>query len=677
MKIKRPYQLVLTLTFALAATQLPAVAQSGGDDVYQALVKREFGTAVDALTAIEKQVQSAKPEEYPAIEGRLIAVIETPEATMPGRQFACQMLRLVGSGKCVPAMAKLLADEKLSHMARYVLLGMNDPAAAEALRQALGTTQGKVRIGIINIIGDRGDSDSLSALAALLTNGDEAVIDSALAAIGKIGGPAAADALDGTKVSGPAKPAWAQAYLRCAGGLAAQGNAERAQKMCQALLDGHYSAQVSAGAFRAIVMAQKEQAVPMIVQTLGSEDKLMRRAALAAVVAVPGHTVTAAFAQELPTLAPEAKATLLRALAARGDSEGLTELVNKLATDDDATIREAAIVALGRLGGASSVPVLVAALKDGANGARARQSLIELRGDGVAASLVQQFESGAEAQRPEVLGVLAERRQVEALPVARQMLNNEDSRLRQTAVKVLGDLGTQEDLPRLCEAILTVKEDGERDRLRSAIIEVGGRMADHVNRDDVVLQTFAKADAPAKIQLLTVLSAFGGNGALAATRSALAGPGEVRKAAVRSLAEWPDSAPLADLRAVAKAENDSALRILALRGCIKMINPSSLDPGEKVQAFREAMELSTRIDEKRQVLNEIGRLGEPDSLKIVEPCLGDDQLKREACQACERIAEALAGRQPALAKEALEKVLATTTDTGLRDKARAALEKIK
>jgi hypothetical protein len=242
---------------------------------------------------------------------------------------------------------------------------------------------------------------------------------------------------------------------------------------------------------------------------------------------------------------------------------------------------------------------------------------------------------------------------------------------------VLGDLGTQEDLGRLCEAILTVKEDGERDRLRSAIIDVGGRMADHANREDVVLQTFAKADAPTKIQLLTVLTAFGGNGALAATRGALAGPGEVRKAAVRSLAEWSDSAPLADLRAVAKEENDPALKILALRGCIKMINPSSLDPGEKVQAFREAMELSTRIDEKRQVLNEIGRLGEADSLKIVEPCLGDDKLKGEACQAYERIAESLAGKQPALAREALEKVLAATTDAGLRDKAKAALEKIK
>ena len=263
MKFNRPYHLVLTLAFALAATQLPAVAQSGGDAVYQALVKREFGTDADALAAIEKHIQSAKPEEYPAIEARLITVIETPEATMPGKQFACQMLRLVGSPKCVPAMATLLADEDLSHMARNVLLGMPDSAAAAALRQALATTQGNVQIGIINTIGDRGETDSLGALAALLTQGDEDVIESALAAIGKIGGPAAADTLDLATVPEDTKPGWAQAYLRCAGSLAAKGNVARAQKMYQALLDGDFSPQVSAGAFQEIVMAQKADQLPI------------------------------------------------------------------------------------------------------------------------------------------------------------------------------------------------------------------------------------------------------------------------------------------------------------------------------------------------------------------------------------------------------------------------------
>ncbi|MCX6553369.1 MAG: hypothetical protein NTY02_20580, partial [Acidobacteria bacterium] len=74
---------------------------------------------------------------------------------------------------------------------------------------------------------------------------------------------------------------------------------------------------------------------------------------------------------------------------------------------------------------------------------------------------------------------------------------------------------------------------------------------------------------------------------------------------------------------------------------------------------------------------ELGKVGHVDALRIVEPCLADDSLKREALQAYERIAESLSGREPALAKEALQKVLAMSTDAGLCDKARAALEKVK
>ena len=681
MKFKRTQHLILALSLTLTAVQMPAQTQDAANDPYQALVKREFGTAANELAALEKQIESSKPEEHPAIEARLIGVLETPGATMPGKQFACQMLRLVGSRKCVPSVAKLLVDEQLSHMARIVLQGINDPAADQALREALGKTQGMVRIGIINTLGDRGESGlesgSLTALTGLLANGDQATVNAVLEAIGKIGGVKAAEALDKAKVPDTAKATWSQAYLRSATGLTAKGETARAQKMYQVLQAGNYPSQVRAGAFREIVFAQKEQAVPMIVQALGSNDKLLRRAALAAVIAVPGQAATAAFARQIAAQTPDGKATLLDALAARGDGEGLTELVNKLAAGEDATVREAALNALGRLGNASSVPVLVAALKDTANGANAMRALAGLRGEGVADSLIKQVESGEASQRATLLGVLADRKQIEALPVARKLANDTDTKMRDAAVKVISALGTQDDLQSFSDAILTKKTDGEREALARAITAIGSRLTDKAKRDDSVLQSFTKADAPTKVQLLPVLMSFAGNQALQATRGALAEPGEVHKAAVRALAQWPDPAPLADLRTVAKTSTDPVVRVLALRGLIGMIGKSGLKTEEKVQSFREAIELSTRPEEKRQVLGEIGRVGHIDSLKIVEPFLNEDNLKREALQAYQQIAESLVDRQPVVAKEALQKVVASTTDTGLREKALAALARIK
>src|SRR6266478_5621807 len=89
----------------------PAPAQNETTDPYQALVKRDYGTASNELAAIEQEIQDAKPEQYSRIEDRL--------------------------------------------------------------RAALAKTDGKLRVGIINTIGDRGDSASLDVLAGLLKNEDE------------------------------------------------------------------------------------------------------------------------------------------------------------------------------------------------------------------------------------------------------------------------------------------------------------------------------------------------------------------------------------------------------------------------------------------------------------------------------------------------------------------------
>src|SRR2546421_6534961 len=122
MKLENMHYVVIAVSLWTALTSPSARSQNAGDDPYAGIIKREFGTASNEMAIIEKQVQSAKPEQYSQIESRLVAVLNAPEATMAGKQFACQMLRIVGSTKCLPTISKLLTDEKLSHMARAVLL---------------------------------------------------------------------------------------------------------------------------------------------------------------------------------------------------------------------------------------------------------------------------------------------------------------------------------------------------------------------------------------------------------------------------------------------------------------------------------------------------------------------------------------------------------------------------
>ena len=74
-------------------------------------------------------------------EAKLIAVLES-DAGWLEKQAACRDLRLVGTVKSVPALAELLPDEKLSHMARNALEPMPYSEAGQALRDALAETLG-------------------------------------------------------------------------------------------------------------------------------------------------------------------------------------------------------------------------------------------------------------------------------------------------------------------------------------------------------------------------------------------------------------------------------------------------------------------------------------------------------------------------------------------------------
>ena len=66
----------------------------------------------------------------------LIATLQSADSTQHDKVVACHRLAIIGTKEAVPALAALLTDAKLSHIARHALEPMPDPAAAAALRDA-------------------------------------------------------------------------------------------------------------------------------------------------------------------------------------------------------------------------------------------------------------------------------------------------------------------------------------------------------------------------------------------------------------------------------------------------------------------------------------------------------------------------------------------------------------
>ncbi len=190
----------------------------------------DFGQSRVALTELGDKIREAHGNEAETqkIEAGLIDVLNS-DAKFAGKQWACRKLSIIGSDACVPALAKMLTNEKEADMARYALERIPGRDSGMALAGALEKTSVKTRIGIINTIGERRWPGSARGLAKYL-DADAETAGAAAAALGKIGGPDAITALKAAKnkTKGDLRMQVMDAYLQCADKLVAEGKSAEA-----------------------------------------------------------------------------------------------------------------------------------------------------------------------------------------------------------------------------------------------------------------------------------------------------------------------------------------------------------------------------------------------------------------------------------------------------------------
>jgi len=216
----------LAMAVLLTACVAPLAADEALDKAIGSLTSYDWGNDRAALAPIDAAVAASHDDDAArkALESRLAAIL-AGDAPQAAKDFVCRQLSLIGSAACVPAVAPLLTDEKLSHMARYALERIPAAEAVKAMRDALPKVGGNLKIGVINSLGVRRDAASADALVALLGDSDAAIAAAAAAALGSIGDAKAAKALGDFRENAPEalKMAAADACLVCAERLLADG----------------------------------------------------------------------------------------------------------------------------------------------------------------------------------------------------------------------------------------------------------------------------------------------------------------------------------------------------------------------------------------------------------------------------------------------------------------------
>jgi hypothetical protein len=236
---ERTSKIVVLLTVALlAAWAMPALADQALDKAFDALKTYDWGTDRNTLKPIDDAVVASHGDAaaQKALEMRLAAVLKS-NVSRASKDYVCRKLSLIGSAACVPTVAELLPDPKLSHMARYALERIPGPESVAAMRDCLSKVKGKQKVGVINSLGVRRDKKSTAALVALLNDSDKEIAAAAAAALGAIGTPESAKALEGfqAKASKDLQLAADDACLACAEALLAGGHKAEAMNIYKTL----------------------------------------------------------------------------------------------------------------------------------------------------------------------------------------------------------------------------------------------------------------------------------------------------------------------------------------------------------------------------------------------------------------------------------------------------------
>lgn len=642
------------------------------DQLIAQVGKYKLGESRAALEAVAQQVVKAQldPAARSAIANKLAAMLKG-EATADAKEFACRQLLIIAGPEQVPALASLLADEKLAHMGRHVLEGMADPAADAALREALGTTRGMTLVGVVNSIGNRRDAVATGRLAEML-GGDDAVLAAASAAsLGKIATPQAIASLRSQRnaTTENVKAAIADALI-CAGDqLLAAGKNKEAAELFGELYGDEQPVRVRVAALRGIAAAAPEKAMPMVVEILKAESHPVAPAVYGFVRQLGGEEATRAFAGALPKMRPMAQALLIDALAARRDLAARPAVVAMLDSADE-NVRIAAIKAMGVLGLASDVPALASRTVKGNEGAAARDALSQMGGTGVQAAIVRQIGEANPAERLELTKVLA-RRGSQSLPVLLDIAGEDaDRNVRTEAIRGAGPLASGKDLARFVQLLMKARSDGEREAAGEAIGALAGRLPDRDAAADAIASAMAGAPASTRAACIEVLGRIGGARALATVRSALADKDDaVSGAAVRAVTGWPDGSAIPDMLALA-GSNNQTYRVLSLRGLVRVLNGGGQSAAEAVKIYAQMLAAARNTDETRLVLGGIGEVKSGAAAELIVPLLAEDALRNEAATAIVKIARASKGPR---VKEALAKVAADVrVDAAIRKQAEEA-----
>lgn len=618
-------------------------------------------------------------------EQTLINILQSSSVGPREKDAACARLKLIGTDRSVPAVAALLGDAQLSHSARYALEPMESSAAGQALIDGLDHTRGEPRIGLVNSLASRRETEAVPVLAPLLKDPDAGVAEAAAHALGEIGAPEGVSALRACarESSRALHAAAVDGLLRAASRMLVSGQRSMALAVYEQLDQDGEADWVRVAAFRGRVLGSGNAGLYLVLHALSGPAGPSQVAALQLARQLPVAHAARELSRLVPALAPPVQFALLGSLAQRSDPSALPAL-RRFAPAAAVETRVALAQAFDSFGDASLVPLLADWAASGAPELQtaARRALADLDRGNVTGALIGQLKTSSPAVQAELARALGARRNKAAVPQLMALARQQAGPGRQGALQALSVLADERDLHGLVALVLDAEDPTARAEAAGAVNAAYRHLLAERGRAEVgpLVEAVEKGSELARQALLPVCAGLVDVEVRRVLRAAVHDPSAaVRSAAARAVCDTVDGELLPDLLELARAGGEPAIRALAIRGTVRLVTQEEkvkLSPAQRVAALKLLLACAPQTGEKRRVLAGLGELADPEALELIRATLADPTVRNEAAQAAVKVASALPANQALAAEAALKQALAVVDDDGTRRDVQAALERV-
>ena len=472
------------------------------------------------------------------------------------------------------------------------------PKAAAKLIGAYPEANDKDKIGILNAFGHQGNRTPINFIASQLAKEPDIAV-AAAKALGRMPVPLATDPLIDALASPHAtvRSAVANALLahadhylkqaqdKRAANIFDDGDFKRAANIFNLLSNAREPRPIRLAALRGIILTSGDKAGDLVLATLRGDDASAKEVVIAQIEHLTPKALQVV-CDNLDIVTPPTRVAAITAIAARGDRTQLP-IVLSAAKSNNPDVKRAGLLALGRLGDASTVEFLLDAMagKDGTAGLAA-ESLASLAVDGVNEKIIAVLEAEkVPARSVALIGILERRKAAEAVPALLKAATHADAGVRTAAFAGLKSLASPKHVPAMIAALAKTAKGNERDQAEIAIVAVSASVKPE-KRAEPVLAIFPDATGNHVAELLPLLGRIGGPDALKTLREKLASTIHImHDAAVVGLCNWPDAGANNDLLAVASKDPVPANKERAIQALIR-INTVLIErtPEEKLAA---------------------------------------------------------------------------------------------